>query len=133
PITPTVVGEEEEEFFLEDRSSNSSAEFVLMLDRANRRKESTRVENRISEVLEPRAVKLIPSRFDRIVLGTLPVEFHSGSAGFHLKLLYRLDRDSQADRAAFALLNRICNGNAFDEHVLGKALGAVDRSPPITL
>src|SRR5262249_30865648 len=104
-----------------------------MFDRANRREKSPRVEVGISTVLDPGAVNLVPSRFDRIVLGALPVDLHSGPAGFHLKLLHRLDRNSQTDRAAFALLNRVCDGNAFDEHILGKALSAVDRAPAITL
>jgi len=40
PIAPPVVGEEEEELFLEDWSADRGAEFVLMLDRTNRREES---------------------------------------------------------------------------------------------
>src|SRR5262245_54107747 len=103
-----------------------------MLYRTNRREESPRVEHGISEVLESRAVKLVPSRFDRIVLGAFSVELHPGAAGFHLELLYRLDRDPQTDRAAFALLNRVCDGDAFDEHILGKTLSAIDRAPAIT-
>src|SRR5215510_5627968 len=103
-----------------------------MLDRTNRREESTRVEHGISEVLDPRTMILVPSRFDRIVLRALSVELHPGAAGFHLELLYRLDRYRQADRAAFALLNRVCDGDAFDEHILGKTLSAIDRAPAIT-
>src|SRR5262245_57138785 len=103
-----------------------------MLDRTNRREESTRVKHCISEVFEASAVKLITSRFDRIVFGALSVELHPGSACLHLKLLHRLDRDPQADRAAFALLNRVCDGDALDEHILGKTLSAIDRAPAIT-
>src|SRR5262249_21654214 len=104
-----------------------------MLDRSDGREESPRVQYAVSKELEPRAAKLVSSRFDPMVLGVLSITLGPGAAGYPVTLLDRLDRDPEADRAAFSLLYRVSDGDAFDEHILGKALSAIDRSPAITL
>ena len=63
-------------------------------------------------------MKLVLPGFDRIVLRTLPVKLDARAAGFHLELLYRLDRDTQADRASLALLDRVGDRNTLDENLL---------------
>src|SRR5262249_35998793 len=82
-------------------------------------------------ILESCSMKLILARFDRIVLGSLPLKLHPGAAGLHLKLIDGLNRNSQGDRATFALLNGVGDRRALDENVLGKSLGAVDLAPAI--
>ena len=76
-------------------------------------------------------MKLVAARFDRIVLRALPVKFYSGATGFHLKLFDGFNRERQADGAAFALLNRVGNGHAFNKNIFGKALRAIDCAPAI--
>src|SRR5262249_23991229 len=83
-------------------------------------------------MLEHRTVKLVGPGFDRIVLRALPVKLYPSTAGLHLELLDGFDGDPEADRPALALLYRIRDRDAFNEHILGKALSAVDCSPAIT-
>ena len=64
-ITPAIVGEEEEQFLLYDRATDCEAEFVLMFNWTYCREESASIEQSISQVLEPGAVELTGSRFDR--------------------------------------------------------------------
>ena len=78
-------------------------------------------------------MKLVFPGLDRIVLRALSVKLDPGAAGFHLELLYGFDRDPQADRTALALLYRVRDRDALDENILGKALGAIDLAPTITL
>src|SRR5215471_16458150 len=83
-------------------------------------------------MLEHRTVKLVGPGFDRIVLRALPVKLYPCTAGLHLELLDGFDGDTEADRPALTLLDRIRDRDAFNEHILGKALRAIDCSPAIT-
>src|SRR5262245_45621385 len=100
-----------------------------MLDRTNGREEAPGIQHSISKVLEHRAVIFVCPGFDRVVFRALPVKLNSGTAGFHLELLDSFNRDSETDRPALALLDRIRYRDALNENILGKALGAIDSSP----
>src|SRR6266487_7207347 len=104
-----------------------------MLDRTNTRKEAPGIQYSISQVLEPRAVKLVSPGFNRIILRALAVELYPGAARFHLELLYSFDRHAKSDRTTLALLSRVRDRNALDENILRKALGSIYLAPTITL
>ena len=78
-------------------------------------------------------MKLVCPRLDCIVLRTLSVKLYPGATGFHLELIYGFDRDPQGNRTTLALLYRVRDRDALDENIFGKALGAIDLTPTITL
>jgi len=96
----------EENLVLLDGAADEPAEFVLVIDGFGLGEEASRVQGRVAEVLERRAMERVGSRFQNVVLDALPLVLGLGAVGLDLELVHRIHRDGKRQISGVALRSR---------------------------
>ena len=102
---------------------------MLVVVGFDRREEGLRIERLVPKVREPAAVDDVRSRFDDVVGCALAAEHHGGAARLDLELIDRFNRHPERQIPAFALHDRIGDGDPFHVHVSREVLTAHDVAP----